>query len=387
MIQPKPVPLRPRPLAFVVALALSTFATAQPSHLGAILSSTGPFAVEGRPQVAVLEAVLAEWSERAPAFVDAIEIDLRDDVSDPLRAERLARELIDGGAHLLICCSSDAAVRRVAPLAEERGVLLLSPRPPSAVEGSWEVALGASDRTLLRSVIRHAFAAERRMLGLMTLDTPFGDAAEGVLEAELALAGMELRGVARHDGGERPLTPDALWVATRQPSAVVVWSLADDSAAAIDALRRRGYAGPIYLRPSVTTGEEQPPPDGVLLPVPPFRVAAPTDDAPAAAEVARFGRTVAGRLGEAYLTPGAARTYDLVTLALRALEQVAVYGVAPADTGRFRVALRDAAIGLPTLHGAAGSYDVIDGRVEAALPEGLPVAEYVEGRYVHAPGR
>lgn len=79
--------------------------------------------------------------------------------------------------------------------------------------------------------------------------------------------------------------------------------------------------------------------------------------------------------------------YDVITLALRSLEQVAVYGVSPAETERFRVALRDAAIGLPILHGAAGSYDVIDGRIEAALPEGLPVAEYLQGQFSLAPTR
>jgi ABC-type branched-subunit amino acid transport system substrate-binding protein len=383
------MPLPIRSIFVVVLLAVASASVAQPIEIGVVLSLSGPFSTEGTVAAATLEAVFDGWRRRAPDFVDAIEVAILDDRSDPLAAERSAEALIDEGAHALVCCSSDAALGRVAALAEEHGVLLFSLRPPSGSEGVWEVALGPSEASLLRSVVRHAFAAGRSPLGLMTLATPFGSHTQEVLERELAAAGMELRGIARYAIDTRPLTPDALWVATREPSAVVVWGLRDDGVAAVDALRRRGYSGPVYLRPSLAAADPaSAAPEGVLLPLPPFVLAQSLPEGHAnSGAVAEYGATVVGRLGTAYRTPGGALAADLATLLLRALEQVSLYGVAPVATEQFRLALRDAAIGLPTLHGAAGSYDVRDGAAGAALPEGLPVGRSVGGGFVFAPGR
>jgi branched-chain amino acid transport system substrate-binding protein len=377
-------------LWFILALvAVASIAAAQPVRVGAVLSFTGPFSTEGAAAAATIEAVMDRWGRRAPAFVASIEIAATDDGSDPLTAERTAAALIADGVHAIVCCSSDAALRRVAPLANEHGVLLLSPRRPSGLEGSWEVALGPSESILLRSVVRHAFSAGRSPLGLMTLSTPFGSRAQEVLERELAVAGMELRGIARYAIDARPLTPDALWVATREPSAVVVWGLRDDGVAAVDALRRRGYDGAIYLRPDLAAPDPTAvAPRGVSMPLPPFVLAASLPPHhPNREAVDAYEATVIGRLGPAYRTSGSAVHYDLATVLLRALEQVALYGVSASDTEPFRLALRDAAIGLPTLHGAAGSYDVRHGVAEAALPEGLSVGSNVGGGFAYAPYR
>lgn len=376
---------RTPPAAFapilVFLLALIAHASAQSYRIGVVVSETGAYPERGRLERAAIESFRYELQTGTPVFASTVEIVVRDDGGNPIRAERLARELIEGGVHLLVCCSSDAASRRVTPLVAEHGVLTLSPTTVGPQSGTiWHYALAPTEETLLRAVVRHAFASGKMGLGLMTLDNGFGAAAREVLDREMGVAGMELLGYAAYGAGQRPLTPEALWVATREPGAVVVWGLRDDSLAALSALRNRGYLGPVYLRPaaldpaSVRSGAAAL--DGVFLPLAPLALhdTLPSEHESASA-VAALARLLAGRYGPDYLGAESATMFDALALALRAVEQATQYGVPPEALDSFRQALRDAAVGLPEYAGAGGSYDLDELRSDALTPAGLVVAE------------
>ena len=367
-------------------LGLLPTADAQSYRIGIILSTTGPYATVGSLELAAVNAFAAELQRSSPAFANSVEFIVRDDVGDPGRAADLAAALIDDGVHLLLCCSSAAASRRVVPVAVANGTLTLSPSAVAAQEGViWHYGFAPTEETLLRAVVRHAFASRKLGLGLMTLDNAFGRRAHEVLEREMAVADMELLGSATFAAAQRPLTPEALWVVTREPGAVVVWGLRDDSQAAVAALRTRGFLGPVYLRPVVLDpaagGADLYALEGVFTPVAPFvlRDSLPPDHQSAAA-VAGAARLLAGQFGPEYLAAESAIMFDVLSLGLLAIEQATQYGVAPEAVASFRQALRDAAIALPPYAGAAGSYDLSELRSDAPLPSGLVVAEAAAGR-------
>lgn len=375
-----------RRIVLILLLAMLTSAEAQRYRIGVVLSMSGAHTESGRLESAAIEVFLHGLRIRSPQFAAGVEIDVRDDTGSPQHAARLAAELIDDGVHLLVCCSTAAAARAVTELATDNGILTLSPTEAAAQVGTvWHYGFAPTEETLLRAVVVHAFASGKMGLGLMTLDNAFGRRAHEVLQREMAVAAMELRGHASYPAAERPLTPDALWVASREPGAVVVWGLRSDSLAATAALRSRGYLGPVYLRPAVLDpaagGVDLFTLDRVFSPLAPMRLrdSLPPDH-PSAAPVATLTRLLAERYGPEYLATESAVMFDLLTIALRAIEQATQYGVAPEAVASFRQALRDAAVGLPQAAGAAGSYDLTELRSDAMLPSGLVMAEIAAGR-------
>ena len=213
-------------------------------------------------------------------------------------------------------------------------------------------------------------------LALMTLDTPFGDAALRRLRAR---AGRRRPHPGRRGslpGGRR--RPDAGGALDRDPpaGAVVVWGLPLDLPIALDALRRRGYLGMVYARPRGDPGR----PPGARSPRRGAAFGGRPLDRPAGAARTRRARGpaadrtpeprgVAAFVGRALAgDPTAATHRDRAVLAqvddalvwlLAAKEQVAALGLDDGVATR-RQALRDALIGRPSLPLAAGTYDASD---------------------------
>lgn len=224
-------------------------ALAQPSPwtIGVIASATGTFADVGRPQAHAAERTGAALAVRG-VFGTPLRIEVRDDGGDPRRAEALAEELADAGAVAVVCCTTPAATARVAAALDRRMTPHLAVAETDLSGRFWSFALVPDDRARLTAIAVDAAGLGKVGLALMTLATPVGDAALAALERALADAGRSLAGEARYPADALILTPEALWVATREPGAVIVWGLAPDLPIALDGLRRRGYAGPVYAR-------------------------------------------------------------------------------------------------------------------------------------------
>ena len=386
--------MRRRCLAFLLAVgaAATTVAVAQPAPwtVGVIVSQTGHAATSGTLQAHAAER-FADTLGLNGVFGTAIRIDVRDDAGDPARAAALASELADAGATAIVCCTTQAATARVGTVLETAGVPLLALTDVDPAGSTWTFGLAPGDRTRLTAIAVDAAGEGKASLALMTLATPFGDAAVDAFDRALTDAGRSVAGEARYPADAPVLTPEALWIATRQPGAVVVWGLPLDLPIAIDALRRRGYEGLVYARPEAlpvaqmararTAGVPLRGDDvwtGVRAPLAPAVLAGrlPGDHPSHAAVAAFVGRALAG-------DPSAASAADRAVLALvddalvwllAAKEQVAALGLDDGVATR-RQAVRDALIGLPPLSLAAGTYDATDADRRAARWQGLVVAE------------
>ena len=386
--------MRRRLLPFLLALAAATttVAAAQPAPwtIGVIVSRTGPAAASGRLQASAAER-FADTLGRLGVFGTPLVIDVRDDAGDPARAAALAAELTDAGATAIVCCTTSVATARVGAVLEVANVPLLALTDVDPAGGTWTFALAPSDRARLTAIAVDAAGEGKVSLGLMTLATPFGDAAVEAFERAVADAGRTIAGEARYAPDAPVLTPEALWIATRQPGAVVVWGLALDLPRAVDALRRRGYAGLVYARPEALPASQMArarpaaaplrgddPWTGLRVPLAPAVLAGhlPVDHPNRAAVAAFVGRSLAG-------DPAASSAADRAVLALvddalvwllAGTEQVAALGLGD-DVATRRQALRDALIGLPPLALAAGTYEATDADRRAAQWQGLVVAE------------
>lgn len=358
----------------------------QPYRLTVIVSDLGAAAPRGRLERRVTEAWAARSAGLGGVFGRALDVRIVSDAGTPARAIRAAQDAIEEGAHALVCCSTAAATTQVAPVAAVAGVPLLSPTAGGVDDAAgWQFVLAPDEATHLQAIVRDAYARGLNRLGMMTLEGPFGDTAVERLRSFLGVPELQLVGEARYPADATVLTPEALWVATREPGAIVVWGLRDDSAVAVQGLRARGWDGPVYLRAALLdplagglasglSGE-------VRIPVSPASLPSTVDQGDPAASWLIDARDLGdGRLeSRPYLADGAI-VHDALELARRAFEQAASYGVDPSDLRGFRLALRDALVTLPETTLAAGTYDLTMDTTQAALAQGLRMGRLVAGR-------
>ncbi|MDZ7801690.1 MAG: ABC transporter substrate-binding protein [Trueperaceae bacterium] len=351
-----------------------------------IVSDLGAAAARGRLERTVAEAWAVRQRQRGGIFGQEVRVEVRSDASDPTRASRLVQEAADAGAHAVVCCSTSRASDVAARVAAEERILLLSPASAGSAAGEgWQVGLAPSRRASLRAMVRDLYARGLRSIGLFTLEGAYGDAVRDDLQGLIGTETLRLVEDARFAPGAEPLTAEALWLATRVPGAVVVWATRDDTVRAVDALRRRGWTGPVYLPTALTDPLAGGLPSGlrgeVRVPLSPASLPAsvPAGD-PRASWQADARALGDGRLEARSHDAAGAVMHDALALLAMAFERTATYGVAPSDVARYRTALRDGLVSMSATPLAAGTYH--PGEPAAATAEGLVMARLEGGRLV-----
>ena len=375
-----------RLLILIASLLLFGNVPGQEVRIGIVVSEDGADLELGQAQASAAYTRLQSLGGNPGRYGHHVELILLEDHGNLTRSLELTRELVEErGIHAVICCTSAAATGLVAAYLQSAQTVLLSPAPLNrsrpGEELVWTFSLVPRTTTLMAALLGHIQDSGGNAVGLMTSANTFGDEAAQLLNNNLAVAGMSLAGEARYRPGATALTPEALWVATRQPDAVVIWGLAEDTRRAVTALRVRGFVGPIYVRPEAefALGSLDPSSlDNVLVPVIPAAAGASLTAAhPSAVAERQFQLHLANLSGSEGV--GGARVYDAIGLLFRAVEQTALYPVQPADVAAYRLALRDALVGLPEQAGASGLFDFREGRTDGALSSGLVVVEVNRG--------
>ncbi len=349
-------------------------------RVGAVLSLTGVDADVGRAQ----EAALRAWQKGAQTRGLSVEIFTADDRSNPERAAVQAAQLLEDGVHALLCCAQEVAQGRVSPLIQDAEVLTLSLSPLTAdsAQNYWLFSVAPGVTAQLETIVLRA-GSRSNTLALMGLEGEIGDAAADLIRR----SGMRLVAEERYPPEVEVLTPEALWVATRQPGAVLVWGgLADTQVAAV-ALSQRGFTGRIYISPEVYA-------QASALERADLRGAATVTNAvsvsgtlprthPTYGETRRFISALSATYGTSRPSVEGAYAWDALSLLRRAFEEVLAYNrLEPENTAATRQALRDSLVGLGPLTGAAAVYDFLEADHGGVQPDSLVTATIARGRLI-----
>jgi ABC-type branched-subunit amino acid transport system substrate-binding protein len=375
--------LRPGLLVLAALLTLTLAQAQSPLRIGVVLpgrASTG-----SANWNELLAARAWEHSVTDGAAGIQVEVHFEDGGNTPENTVRAIERLVDqAGVHGLVCCVNPASAAAATEFAPALPILSLA-RPntvPADGQGPLIIEAGPLAQARAMALDARSFGGG---VGLMTLDNSYGREIAAAVVTGLVEAGLQLARAETYPPGAPVLTPEALLLAASEPSAVIVWGLPGDTGTAIDGLRARGYEGTIYVPWQLATEL----PGGIRsVRLRGARVTAPPSELnealppghPNRAPLERFRRTLAEAYGAYSPTTEGALAFDALELLLAAGELAFVYGVDPAATDRFRVALADALVALRPLAGAAGSYDY-DGRdPELALARGLVIAKSEAGR-------
>ena len=328
-----------KPYLVCLLLTFLTLSVAQDLRVGLVLSQTGQAAAQGDTQTQTVNSLRRAWQN--DPLGRRIELLVKDDGSSPVAAAEQARQLIEEGVHALVCCTTTEATRTVADVGAAAGVVVMSPSTLDAASG-WLFSTRPDTQRLLQLALLRLAAGNNTSVALMTLDNAYGEDALAALESLTVEDGVELVEVTRYPPNAAVLTPEALWVATRQPAAVIVWGLPRDSRLAYEGLRARGFERPVLLNPQLLAGAEFDTPgldtlENALFPLNPLQLSADLTEAhPSFAAVVRYQATT-GSAADPYL-------YDALYILRGALEQALVYGLSPDNLSAFRSATRDALV-------------------------------------------
>lgn len=380
MCRPRP---RARADAIRCAVLLLTLLTAQALaqssgvSVGVITSRSGAAQASGASQALAASVWEAATAQAGGIYGVEVKVAVEDDGGVPDTAVRLARQLITEGVHAIVCCTTASASRAVAQVAEEMGVLLLSPTELSSftapqVNSYWSFGLWPDDTDALSATVAAVLRHGRGTAALMTLDNDFGARTQVVLDSLLGYAGMSLAGSVHYAPGTSELRPEALLLATGLPGAVIVWGLSDDLQVAVRALRARGYDGLVFGRSALLTANRGSALAEVRFAVPPSVAsqALPADYVCSAA-VARVSDGLAGAYGGVIDLVAAAPIVDALDLVAAGIEQLLALQLPQVPIATERQALRDALVGLPEQCGAGGLLDLQERRSSAVVPRGL----------------
>lgn len=173
--------------------------------LGVLLSVTGPLAEVGSAQLNAVQQAVGEINARGGVLGQELEVRFRNDGSDPDQAERLAGELVSGGATVLIGGVDSRIALRAAAASAPRAVFLSGSATSPAFTGG---PGGFSFRTCALEageVALHAQRARARNLSRVAIVHPEGADHAALAEAFAAAftrAGGTVTATAAYRPGE-----------------------------------------------------------------------------------------------------------------------------------------------------------------------------------------
>ncbi|MGC5332999.1 ABC transporter substrate-binding protein [Micromonospora sp. DT62] len=224
--------------------------------IGVSLELTGPGAALGVLQQRALEITLESLNAKGVPIGNlrrAVRLEVRDNAGNPALAARQATALArDGGVHALLGGTMAETSMALAGVAQKERVPFLS------LAFGDGIVLPLAQRTYVFKMTPDAGDMARRLarliasqrlsrVALLAADGLHGDSGVRAMTGALRTAGVALSTATRLPRTGEDLRRAARAATGSRPDGVVVWATAPDSAAAVGALRRAGYDGPVFL--------------------------------------------------------------------------------------------------------------------------------------------
>jgi branched-chain amino acid transport system substrate-binding protein len=232
--------------------------------VGANLELSGTGSTLGKLQEQALQIGVEEINVTGIPFGSIrlkVRLVVRDNGGDPKTAARIVDELIDqdkvsaivGGTTVETAQAmvTVAEARRVPLLCLNSGDTISVPLP----ERKFIYQLGPNATDVATAIARELRIAGLVKVGVLASPDGHGDAGVRALPRALTATDRNLTSTVRMPAAGRPFGSAVSEVLRGKPAAVIVWSLAPNSAEAVAALRTAGFKGVIFLDPGAGADE------------------------------------------------------------------------------------------------------------------------------------
>ncbi len=345
-----------------VAIALSVCSALLPSAVRAeevgalrivtIISTTGAASTLGIPEQKAVDLFTKSWlpTAKLPFGVSVVSYD---DSSDPTKAVSLVRKAVEEDrADVVVCCSTAVGSLAIIDTVTNAKIPMISmASPASIVEPAnlrqFTYQTPTSDRLMAQRIAGYMKKQAIKTVAFFGVDDSYGEA--GLKEMTVALKSnqVELIETERFAKQDTNFTPQALRIKQSHPGAVYIHGIPPSEDLALEALKRVGYTGPIYLgagasiRSFITLGKASV--EGAIVGVGALNVYDQLSETnPLKETLTTYAALFDGEFGKGTVDLFSGQAWDALMLSVNAFQLVKRDGMGDGDIAATRFGIRDA---------------------------------------------
>lgn len=349
-------------------MSATAFAADKPElRIGSVVAMTGPASALGLPEKNALE-LLQEQIAKDTNLPFTVKFITYDDASDPTKAVNNVRKLItEDQVHVVICCSTTPTSMAILETVTQAKVPNISLALGQSViepvkDRHWIFKTPSTDQLQVSGLVDDMVKRGIKKVAFLGLEDSFGEGGWIALQSVAKAKGVEIVASERFSRTDTNFTPQALKVRQSNPGAVYIHAIPPSSALVHQALKRVGYAGPIYHSGGsannafISIGKQDV--EGALLGTTPVLVYTDLPDSnPLKPVIAKFAALYEKRFNVPKVDIFPGQSWDAGNIALRAAEEVVKAGGKLDDLDASRAALRDKIEGIKEFVGVGGIFN------------------------------
>jgi branched-chain amino acid transport system substrate-binding protein len=355
-------------IAALTASAAAALAADKPElRIGSVVAMTGPASALGLPEKNAIE-LLQEQLAADTSLPFTVKFITYDDGSDPTKAVNNVRKLItEDRAHVVICCTTTPTSMAILETVTQAKVPNISlALGQSVIEPAkdrvWIFKTPSTDQLQVTGLVADMVKRGIKKVAFLGLEDSFGEGGWIALQSVAKAKGVEIISSERFSRTDSNFTPQALKVRQAEPGAVYIHAIPPSSALVHQALKRVGYAGPIYHSGGsannafISIGKKDV--EGALLGTTPVLVYTDLPGSnPLKPVIAKFAALYEKRFNVPKVDIFPGQSWDAVNIAIRAAGEAAKAGVKFDDLDASRAALRDKIEGIKEFVGVGGIFN------------------------------
>lgn len=356
-------------LSVIAGLTVSAtaFAAEKPElRIGSVVAMTGPASALGVPAKNALE-LLEEQLAAETNLPFTVKFIAYDDASDPTKAVNNVRKLItEDRAHVVICCSTTPTSMAILETVTQAKVPNISLALGQSViepakERHWIFKTPSTDQLQIAGLVGDMVKRGIKKVAFLGLEDSFGEGGWIAMQSVAKAQGVEIVASERFSRTDTNFTPQALKVRQANPGAVYIHAIPPSAALVHQALKRVGYAGPIYHSGGsannafLSIGKQDV--EGALLGTTPVLIYGDLPDTnPLKPVISKFAALYEKRfkVPKVDIFPG--QSWDAGNIALKAAAEAVKAGAKLNELEASRAALRDKIEGIKEFVGVGGIF-------------------------------
>jgi len=222
----------------------------EPYKIGGIFAITGPSSFLGDPEKKSMEMIIDELNAKGGIDGHPLQAVIYDTEGDPTKTVLATNKLISNDKVLAIVGPSlTPTTLAIVPLVEKEKIPLISCAAGVKITDPikpWVFKTAQSDLLAVAAIYQHMQKQNIKKVGIITVETAFGESGKEQLEAQAAKFGIELVQKETFGAKDTDMTAQLTKIRSAQPQAIICWGTNPGPAVIAKNVQQMNIKIPLY---------------------------------------------------------------------------------------------------------------------------------------------
>jgi len=222
----------------------------EPYKIGGIFAITGPSSFLGDPEKKSMEMIIDELNAKGGIDGHPLQAVIYDTEGDPTKTVLATNKLISNDKVLAIVGPSlTPTTLAIVPLVEKEKIPLISCAAGIKITDPikpWVFKTAQSDLLAVAAIYQHMQKQNIKKVGIITVETAFGESGKEQLEAQAAKFGIELVQKETFGAKDTDMTAQLTKIRSAQPQAIICWGTNPGPAVIAKNVQQMNIKIPLY---------------------------------------------------------------------------------------------------------------------------------------------